>query len=260
MSRLRGYPSLDRGNRVRPDARPERRRRVHPHRLHAEDRAALEPPLGDLDAFLAQRLVRARQIRRRVVRDVLALDARSSPVRGQLVEPLPARRAHRIEAAAASEHAVVGDVAEQPREEIHVRHAGKVVLRELREVEHGDLAILLLHLRGRQPATGLAPSASAAATPAAARRRPRLEDLSDRPRARRDAGQLVLLGSTPPCAAAGAASFPVNTSPAALRPAPAVLKNPRRSSPPFVSWSVMGFLLSVSPPLILHTDQHGRHG
>ena len=226
MSMLRGYPSLDRGIAFGLMPGPSADVRVHPHRLHAEDGAPLEPPLGDLDAFLPQRLVRAREIRRRVVRDVLALDARRRHLRGQLVEPLPPRRAHRIEAA--GEHAVVGDVAEQPREEIHVRHAGEVVLRELREVEHGDLAILLLHLRVRHAGVRvrLLPAApaparaglsarrggrrargrrrraggirrrarhlSAARAPAAAGAR--LEDRPDRPRARRNAGQLVLLG------------------------------------------------------------------
>ncbi len=46
------------------------------------------------------------------------------------------------------EHAVVSHVAEQRRVEIHPRHAGERVLRELRELEHRDLAVLLLHLLG----------------------------------------------------------------------------------------------------------------
>ena len=55
-------------------------------------------------------------------------------------------------------------------ERIHVRHAGEVVLRELREVEHGDLAILLLHLRARQARVrvGCCPPASARARLSAA--------------------------------------------------------------------------------------------
>ena len=43
-------------------------------------------------------------------------------------------------------HAVVVHVAEQAREQIHVVDAGKRLLGELREVQHRDLAILLLHL------------------------------------------------------------------------------------------------------------------
>jgi hypothetical protein len=74
-----------------------------------------------------------------------------------------------------------------------------------------------------------------------------------------DAMRASLSFSDHSAGAAAGASFPVNTSPAALSPAPAVLKNPRRSSPLFFSWSVMGFLLSKSPPLILHTDEHGWH-
>ena len=42
------------------------------------------------------------------------------------------------------EHRVVGDVAEQSREDVHVGDARERVLGELREVEHRDLAVLLL--------------------------------------------------------------------------------------------------------------------
>ena len=133
----------------------------------------------------------------------------------------------------AGEHAVVGDVAEQPREDVHVGHAGERVLRELREVQHGDLAVLLLHLLGRPAARSAAiaarsarrfAAASALPAPPAALRRPEcppaprrrcgsgrrraarppataaaageralLEDRSNRPGARRDARQAILV-------------------------------------------------------------------
>ena len=98
ISRFRGYPSLGIArNRRRPDARAERRRGVHPHRLHAEDRAALEPFPGDLDALLALRFVRAGKIGRRVVRDVLALDAgrRHASRRASPATSLPTRSTDR---------------------------------------------------------------------------------------------------------------------------------------------------------------------
>ncbi len=143
---------------VGPDARPERLRRVHPHRLDAEHLAALEPALGQFHAGLAARVGLGRavvgQAVGRVVGDVLHVGAGLDAGVGQRVEPLPARRAHRVEAAWSAvgarreEHRVVGDVAEEPREQVHAGHARERVLRELREVQHGDLAVLLLHLGG----------------------------------------------------------------------------------------------------------------
>lgn len=46
---------------------------------------------------------------------------------------------------------IVVKVSEQPGEEVHVPNAGKCLLRELWEVEHRDLAILLLHLLDFRP-------------------------------------------------------------------------------------------------------------
>ena len=74
---------------------------------------------------------------------------------------------------------VVGDVAEQAGEEVHVGDAGKRVLGELRHVEHGHLAILLFHLVALRIGRG-----GGAA----------LEDLPERPGIGGDAGQLFLLG------------------------------------------------------------------
>ena len=72
--------------------------------------------------------------------------------------------------AARREHAVVGHVAEQPRKDVHVRDARERVLRELREVQHRDLAVLLLHLRARHARVRvrLLPAAAPARPPAPA--------------------------------------------------------------------------------------------
>ncbi len=88
------------------------------------------------------------------------LHAELRRVVGELVEPSAAGRAHRVEAARApvhhEEHRIVGDVAEEAREQVHLRHAREVVARELGEIEHGDLPVLLLHLRrARQVRAGL---------------------------------------------------------------------------------------------------------
>ena len=139
----------------------------------------------------------------------------------------------------AGEHRVVRDVAEQAREDVHVGDARERVLGELREVQHGDLAVLLLHLlrsssrhwmasaarrRGsvapagqprpqpaplsrsagrRRPARRLLPPAPGAALPRPAPPRPPapapggrlLKIVANRPSARRDAGEPILVGA-----------------------------------------------------------------
>ena len=89
-------------NRVGPHAGTERLRRVHAHRLGAENRRAVEPLLPDVDAGLPQRIVWRRQVRRRVVGDVLGLHAGRGLLRGELLQPLPSRGARRIERAGAA--------------------------------------------------------------------------------------------------------------------------------------------------------------
>src|SRR4029450_2116914 len=97
---------------------------------------------------------------------------------GQLFQPAPARGGRRIEAAALREHAVVGDVAEERREQVHLPQPGKRVLRELREVQHRDLAVLLLHFTERAGRCAAAPAG------------PALEEAANRIRAGRDALEL----------------------------------------------------------------------
>jgi hypothetical protein len=133
----------------------------------------------------------------------------------QLIEPLPARRAHRIEAGATAsafsgrhELRVVGDVAHQSRIDVELRHAGERVFHELREVEHRDLAVLLLHVGGRRVvaiggrlrrrcgacaspgACGRAPTRA----PRASGRRPVPEQAADRPGASGHAIEARLVG------------------------------------------------------------------
>ena len=180
--------------------------RVHAHRLGAEDCPRVEPFLPDFDAGLAQRVIGRGQIRWRVVRDVLHLRPRRNHLGDELVKPLLRRGARRIELTPV-EHGVVGDVAEQSREDIHVRDTREGVFRELREVQHRDLAVLLLHLlraharvapvrrrrrRGRLACRGR--SRRCRWRRAASATGPALEDEPDRPGAGRDAGQFVLLG------------------------------------------------------------------
>jgi hypothetical protein len=165
----------------------------------------------------------------RVVGHVLHLRAGLHHRVRECVEPLPSGGAHRIEAGALRAarreiHRVVDHVAEEPRVDVHAREAGEVVLHPLRVVEQGDLAVLLLHLRGgRLIAVGgdardhhagraCAPSGPARRRPVAAggesplRRLPaagataaigilpRLEERSNRPRASRHPLEARLLG------------------------------------------------------------------
>ena len=213
---------------------PSALHRIHAHRLDAEHGAAFQPALGDRHAGLALVLVRSGEIGRRVVGDVLALRAGVHHLLRELVEPLAAGGAHRIELPA-DEHRVVRDVAEQAREDVHVGHARERVLGELREVQHGDLAVLLLHLLGRHArvrwralhdgrfvatagsrartgalwrsacagarrggcATGArrgVATACASASAAASTRWAVLENVANRPTARGDAGEPIFVG------------------------------------------------------------------
>ena len=129
---------------------------VHAHGFRAEDFAGVEPVLGDGDAGFALLDVELADVARGVVGDVLALRAGGAHLVGEFAEPALAGVGGRVEllrdaGLRADEdrdldvHAVVGDIAEEAGEEVHVGDAGEGVLGELGEVEHGDFAILLLH-------------------------------------------------------------------------------------------------------------------
>ena len=143
------------------------------------------------------------------------------------------------------EHAVVGHIAEQSREDIHVRHTRERVLRPLREVQHRDLAVLLLHLCRCHPVPSsrltcsgtclasfggrpVCPRGSVPAAPPAARTG--LEN--------RRIGQVRDRGNpacpSRPRLSPSAVPASVNSAVAAVRPAPAVFRKPRRSTVPSV--------------------------
>src|SRR5438270_4532211 len=80
---------------------------------------------------------------------------------GHALEPLLAIRARRIELRDLARFAVITHdghwlilafiigIAKQAGPYVHLGHPGKGLLRKGREVEHGDLAIFLFHLRDR---------------------------------------------------------------------------------------------------------------
>ena len=162
------------GNRGRRDARAAA---IHTHRLGAQDGGAVEPFLGDIHAGFPFLDVELTNVAGGVVGDVLALGSGGSHFGGEFFQPLAPRSAGGVEFARRTGshahvqrhlniHAVIGDIAEETGKQVHVSDTGKGVLGELREVQHGDLAILRLHI----PAHFVVPAIC-----------PGLEDVADGP-------------------------------------------------------------------------------
>src|SRR5947209_14325536 len=98
----------------------------------------------------------------------MAVHALKLLLRGHAVQPLLAIPARGVELCDLAGFAVITHdghrlilafiigIAKQAGPNVHLGHTGKGLLRERWEVEHGDLAILLLHLRDRILVTNVA--------------------------------------------------------------------------------------------------------